>query len=65
MSASGIPLVIGGRRYRLNPARYFAVSETPTAPVAPPIALDDERDERIERLVRELTTQRSGATSEV
>ena len=65
MSESGIPIVIGGRRHRLNPSRYFAVSETPTAPVAPPIALDDERDERIERLVRALTDRPSGAQSEV
>ncbi len=65
MSESEIPIVIGRRRYRLNPARYFAVSETRTAPVAPPIALDDERNERLERLVGALTEEPSGATSEV
>ena len=65
MSESGIPIVIGGRRYRLNPARYFAVSETPTAPVAPPTALDNDGNERLERLVRALTNRPSGAKSEV
>ncbi len=65
MSESGIPIAIGGRRYRLNPARYFAVNETPTAPVAPPIALDDDDNERLERLVRALADRPSGAKSEV
>ena len=65
MSESGIPIVIDGRRYRLNPARYFAVSETPTAPVAPLIALGDDGDEQLEHLVRALTDRPSGAKSEV
>ena len=67
MSESGIPTGIGSRSYRLNPARYFAVRETPPVPVpaAPPITLGDERDERRERLVRALIDRPSGATSEV
>ena len=59
---TGIPIMIGGRRYWFNPDKYFAADQHPLADA--PLVPDDER---LQHLVRGLTGQQgesSGADGE-